>query len=72
MIKGYSKFPLSRPLNKKVIVIMDGVKLNGIGVDTFEGWKNGEYHFGSGGGIEINGHVYDSNHVIYWKYENNH
>ena len=69
MTEGYAKFPVSRPLKRKVDVIFNGVKLKGRGVETFEGWKNGEYIFGSGGGIEIDGKVYNSNHVIYWKYD---
>lgn len=59
--KNCAKFPMTRPLTGKVVSCWDegGVFLGeGIGLNTVS----------SGGGIAINGKVYDSNNVLLWCY----
>ncbi len=61
---GWDKFPVTRPLilrPLKVVIDGDGVEKVGKGVNT-----NGPNY--TGVAIKIDDHVYDSNHVIWWKY----
>jgi regulator of extracellular matrix RemA (YlzA/DUF370 family) len=54
----WSKFPVVRPLKKPITVIINGVRKNGIGIDT-------SY---SGRAIKIEDEIIDSNYIVWWKY----
>ena len=62
--EGWAKFPFARPLQRPVKVIIDGVQKRGMGIVTPR-FPIEKY---SGAAIEIEGQVFDSNHILWWKY----
>ena len=62
--EGWAKFPNTRPLQRPVKVIIDGVQKRGMGITTPR-FPIEKY---SGAAIEIEGQVFDSNNILWWKY----
>lgn len=64
--KGWAKFPCSRPLIlRPVSVMVEGIQKSGLGIETSR-YPIESY---SGVAIKIEGQVFDSNNVLWWKYE---
>ena len=55
---GWSKFPVSRPLNRPVVVIHEGAVKEGFGCECRR----------TGGAIRVDGKLINSNHLAWWKY----
>ena len=61
-LEEYSKFPVCRPCKGKHVLVKHTATdepLRGVGSDCRE----------SGGTIVIDGRRFDSNHVLWWKYD---
>ena len=65
--EGWVKFPSTRPLQRPVKVIIEGVQKRGMGIMTPR-FPIEKY---SGAAIEIDGQVFDSNNILWWKYCDN-
>jgi len=64
--KGWSKFPCSSPLDRRSVKVMvNGIQKRGLSIETPR-YPMESY---SGVAIKIGDQVFDSNNVLWWKYE---